>query len=319
VLPAGWAIARPYGAAVISMPPSGANPLFARIRDAARRIESIGAGNPRLEAEYLMAAALGVTRIRLWLIDRSPSAHELEVFEQLVARRLAHEPLQYVLGNVEFAGLDLVVGPGVLIPRSETEVLVERVESAFRVRHGDGLDAPMIVDVGTGSGAILLALLLRFPRATGIGIDIRPEALAWARRNAERLAEGESARMPGLAGRVEFLLGDLLEPLAPERVIDAVVSNPPYVRLDERDALAPEIRDHEPPEALFAGADGLDLIRRLIPQASARLRSGGLLAIEIGITQADALRDLLSGEEWVAVEICPDLTGRPRVARATRS
>ena len=301
------------------MPPSSANPLFARIRDAAQRIESIGAGNPRLEAEYLMAAALGVPRIRLWLIDRPPAACELEAFEQLVARRLTREPLQYVLGTVEFAGLDLAVGPGVLIPRSETEVLVERVEAALRARGGERGAAPMIVDVGTGSGAILLALLRRFARARGIGIDARPEALAWARRNAERLAKSEAAGLPDLPGRIEFLLGDLLDALRPERVIDVVVTNPPYVRLDERDALAPEIRDHEPPEALFAGEDGLDLIRRIIPQASARLRAGGLLAIEIGITQADAVRGLLAGGEWGAVEVCPDLAGRPRVVLAERA
>jgi release factor glutamine methyltransferase len=295
------------------------NPLFDQVRDAAHRIESIGAGNPRLEAEYLMAAALGVPRIRLWLIDRHPSREEFAAFDALLSRRLAREPLQYVLGTAEFAGLDLAVGPGVLIPRSETEILVERVETALRALHGGCAAAPVIVDVGTGSGAILFALMRRFESSRGIGIDTQAEALGWARRNAARLAKDDSTGFPGLLDRVEFRLGDLLEPLLPNEVVDAIVSNPPYVRLDERETLAPEIRDHEPPQALFAGADGLDVTRRLIPQAATRLRPGGLLALETGITQTDAVRALLPDGVWSDVVVRPDLTGRPRVVLARRA
>ncbi len=184
-------------------PPAGANPLFARIREAARRIESIGAGNPRLEAEYLMAAAIGIPRIQLWLIDRPPAAGELAAFETLLARRLAHEPLQYVLGTAEFAGLTLAVGPGVLIPRSETEVLVERVETALRALRGGCEAAPTIVDVGTGSGAILLALLHRFEGARGIGIDVREDAavggLGGTRSVWQRANRPGSANLSGRA------------------------------------------------------------------------------------------------------------------------
>lgn len=295
------------------------NPLFLWIRDAARRIEEIGAGNPRLEAEHLMASALGIPRIRLWLIDHDPGPEELTRFEALLARRLRREPLQYVLGTAEFAGLELLVGPGVLIPRSETEVLVERVEVALRVSGGGCETAPLIVDVGTGTGAILLALLARIEKARGIGIDCEEKALEWARRNAARLAETDPEELPDLKNRVSFLRGDLLAPVAPRMEIDAIVSNPPYVRVDERDRLAPEIRDHEPPEALFAGEDGLDVVRRLIPQAAARLRPGGVLAFEIGITQVDAVSGLLGGGGWTDLEIRPDLTGRPRVVLARRA
>jgi release factor glutamine methyltransferase len=265
-------------------------------------LEAIGAGNPRLEAEYLMAHALGVPRIRLWLIETTPPAAAIARFEALLERRRAREPLQYVLGSAEFAGLDLEVGPGVFIPRSETEVLVEVVAKRLET------DA-RIVDVGTGSGAILLSLLSRLQEARGLGIDRSEDALAYARRNAARC---------GLTARAEWLCGDLLAPLPRDAGFDAVVSNPPYIRLDEASALAPEIGDHEPHAALFAGEDGLDVVRRLIPEAATRLRSGGLLAMEIGITQGATVSDLLDPGVWRDAEVLPDLTGRPRVVAAAR-
>ncbi|MBM3286835.1 MAG: peptide chain release factor N(5)-glutamine methyltransferase [Candidatus Eisenbacteria bacterium] len=286
------------------------NPLFLWIRGAASRIESIGAGNPRLEAEYLMAAALGVPRIRLWLLDRPPAPDAVARFEALLERRMSREPLQYVLGTAEFAGLTLDVGPGVFIPRSETEILVERVETRLRARMGGCGAAPRILDVGTGSGAILLALMERFAEATGVGIDQSPDALVWARRNAVRL---------GLDDRVRFLEGDLLDPIGPDERFDAIVSNPPYVSGQEMKGLASEIRDHEPAAALEGGEDGLDVVQRLIPQAAARLSPGGLLALEIGITQGEAVRSLLGGGSFRSVEILPDLAGRPRVALVERS
>lgn len=286
---------------------SAPNPLFVWIRDAARRLEEIGAGNPRLEAEYLMAAALGVSRIQLWLRDVPPDPSQVVTFEAMLARRLGREPLQYVLSSAEFAGLALLVGPGVFIPRSETEILVERVETRLRSGHGGCAAAPRIVDVGTGCGAILLALLDRFPEGSGLGIDRSSGALAWARRNAQALQ---------MADRARFAQGDLLAGVLES--FDAVVSNPPYIPDGECADLAPEIRDHEPPEALFAGADGLDVIRRLVPQAARVLPAGGLLAMEIGITQAQEVAQLLDGPDWSGVEIRPDLAGRPRVALATR-
>ena len=287
---------------------AGPNPLFVWVHTAVPKLASIGAGNPRLEAEYLMASALGGSRIELWLRDAPPATEEIGRFEALLSRRLAGEPLQYVLGTAEFVGLTFEVGPGVFIPRSETEVLVEQVEAVLGTML-DRSDGPLrIVDVGTGCGAILLALLHRILGATGVGIDSSPDALGWASRNAETL---------GLAERCRLIQGDLLDCLEPGDG-DAVISNPPYIALREADSLAPEIRNHEPPEALFGGHDGLDAIRRLIPQAAAHLGDGGLLAIEIGITQADAVRDLLSGGEWRDVLVRDDLAGRPRVVLASR-
>jgi release factor glutamine methyltransferase len=289
------------------VPPDGPSSLFGWVRDAATRLAGIEAGNPRLEAEHLMAAALAIPRIELWLIDRDPSPEEIAAFESLLARRLAREPLQYVLGNADFAGLTLGVAPGVFIPRNETEILVER--AAARLRRGDGAfrARPLVIDVGTGSGAILLALLTRFPDARGIGIDRDPRALACARGNARRLR---------LAGRAEWVRGDLLAGIG--EGAGAIVSNPPYVRLDEAADLAPEIREHEPGEALFAGPDGLAQIRPLIPQAAERLRSGGTLALEIGIAQADAVHAMLAAGPWEEIEVARDLAGRPRIALADR-
>ncbi len=279
--------------------------LFLLIRDCARRLERIGAGNPRLEAEYLMAAAMGIPRIRLWLIDSGPDPDAIARFEGLVVRRLSREPLQYVLGSADFAGLNLDVGPGVFIPRSETEVLVERMADRLRADGG----AVRLIDVGTGSGAVLLGILARLPRARGIGIDTAPSALPLARRNAER---------NGLGPRATFARGDLLSAIRPARIWDGIVSNPPYVMECEGPDLSPEIRLHEPPEALFGGKDGLDVVRRLIPGAAERLRPGGTLAIEIGITQRDSALDLLRGGSWEEATVEPDLTGRPRILLARR-
>lgn len=279
--------------------------LFLLIRDAARRLEQIGAGNPRLEAEYLMAAALGIPRIRLWMADADPEADEIARFDALLSRRLAREPLQYVLGSVDFAGLSLEVGPGVFIPRNETEVLIDLVSARLPAGPGPRL----VIDVGTGSGAILLALLARCPDVRGIGIDRMTRPLEYARRNARRNS---------LADRSKFLVGDLLTPLRRDPSWDGIVSNPPYIRDDEGPALVPEIRQNEPPEALFGGADGLAVVRRLVPQAAERLRPGGLLAIEIGITQGPATLDLLREDHWTDATIEPDLTGRPRVLLARR-
>lgn len=283
------------------------NPLFLWIREGARRIEEIGAGNPQLEAEYLMAAALGIQRIRLWLIDQAPDAEAIARFDALLARRLAREPLQYVLGTAEFAGLTLAVGPGVFIPRSETEVLVERVVERLR---GGGRAGARILDLGTGSGAILLALLARLPDAHGIGVDLSAESLSCARGNAGRL---------GLFARAAFVRGDLCDGIRSAEEWDAIVSNPPYVMTAEAAELAPEIRDHEPALALFAGDDGLDAIRRIVPAAGARVAPGGLLAIEIGVTQDARALALLAGGPWQDARVKPDLSGRPRILLARKN
>jgi release factor glutamine methyltransferase len=223
---------------------------------------------PRLDAELLMAHALGVAREALLLSrlgDPAPDA-----FEPLILRRLAHEPVAYITGTRAFWTVELEVGPGVLIPRPDTETLLDAALAHF------GKAGPRtILDLGTGSGALLLAALDQWPAAIGHGRDASPEALAIAERNAARL---------GLAGRAAFSLGDWGEGL--DGPFDLILCNPPYV---ERGAdLPPDVREWEPHRALFAGADGLDDYRRLAPQIVRLLAPGGVACIEIGASQADA-------------------------------
>ncbi len=258
----------------------------------------------RRDAERLLEHLLH--RDRAWLMTHSDQALLPAMddrLQALVARRAAREPLQYLLGEQEFYGLALRVTRDTLIPRPETEHLVEAV------LHWCG-QQPMplrIVDVGTGTGAIALALAQHLPAAEIAACDVSPAALAVAVENAERL---------GLSGRVAFRLSDLLAGFGDDR-FDAVVSNPPYIPAGDAAEMQPEVRDHEPHLALFAGADGLAIYRRLVAEAGVRLRAGGLLAMEIGYAQSEALRGLLDG--WQEVRFVDDYAGIPRVVMATRS
>lgn len=261
---------------------------------------------PRREAETLLAHTLH--RDRPWLLahaDDLLDPADLTTFRTLVARRAAHHPLQHLTGTQEFFGLPLHVTPDVLIPRPETEHLVEAVLNWI---HTQTTPKPQIADIGTGSGAIALALATHLPTAAITAIDLSPAALSVARANAEHLA---------LAPRIRFLEADLLAPFAAHPAsLDAVVSNPPYVPETDAPTLAPEVRDHEPALALYAGPDGLALYRRLIPQAFHALRPGALLALEIGFGQREPLTALL--EAWQNVHFLDDYTSIPRIALATR-
>jgi release factor glutamine methyltransferase len=229
--------------------------------------------------------------------DEELTAEQVERFEGWVARRAGQEPVQYIVGETEFYGLTLHVTPDVLIPRPETEHLVEaalaRISRDAVVR---------ICDVGTGSGAIAVALAHVLPRAEVTALDISPAALEIAKENAAR---------HGVAGRLRFAQSDLLRAVRGER-FDVVVSNPPYVREDE--VLEAQVREFEPRGALFAGATGLEVYERLIPEARSALVPGGWLLMEIGHGQRDALADLL--RDWDGVEFVADLQGIPRVAIA---
>jgi release factor glutamine methyltransferase len=236
--------------------------------------------------------------------------------QSLVARRLTFEPIQYITGEQEFYGLTLRVAPAVLIPRPETELLVEAVLKHFEhpVPHASRSDAwdpatnPLrIVDVGTGSGAIAIALAHHLPHASITAIDLSRRALAIARENVERHR---------LQRRVHLVVSDLLGAIANQQPFDAIVSNPPYIPVSDRPTLHPQVRDHEPSRALFAGPTGLEIYERLIPQALALLKPGGLLALEIGFGQRDALAALLSS--WRQVEFLDDLQSIPRVVLARR-
>lgn len=258
----------------------------------------------RRDAETLMLHLLGITRASLLANPaRELSPAQLHEYEAFVTRRQRHEPLQYITGAQEFYGLPFCVTPAVLIPRPETEHLVEAVLS--RLSH----DHPVaIADIGTGSGAIAIALATHLPHAGVTALDLSPSALEVAQGNAATLH---------LSHRIRFVLSDLLSALPAEQrseYFDAIVSNPPYVPTVDSAELHPQVRDYEPASALFAGADGLDIYRRLIPQAHAALKAGGLLALEIGHGQSDAIAGLLAG--WKNVSFVNDLQSIPRVAIA---
>jgi release factor glutamine methyltransferase len=268
----------------------------------------------RRDAEVLLAHTLECDRA--WLLahpEAQLAAAHVEALRSLVARRAAHEPLQYLTGVQEFYGLTLHVTPDTLIPRPETELLVEAVLGwAAKERQRSGSQRLRILDIGTGTGAIALALAANLPRAEITGSDISAAALDVARGNAERL---------GLSA--QFIEADLLRGVAAgERtghgLYDAIVSNPPYIPNTDAPALQPEVRDHEPPVALFGGRDGLDVYRRLVPQALDALRPGGLLALEIGFGQRDALAALLAEAGWAEVRFLDDLQSIPRVVTAMR-
>jgi len=255
----------------------------------------------RADAELLLMRAANIDRAFLLTHpDVSLTPEQLATYNQWIERRAQHEPIQYIIGEQEFYGLPLRVTPDVLIPRPETEHLVEA--ALQRLPHNLPL---RIVDVGTGSGAIAIALAHALPQASVTALDTSPAALAVARQNAQR---------HDVASRIRFLESDLLAAVATE-IFDAIVSNPPYV--SELEVLEPQVRDYEPHAALFAGRSGLDIYQRLIPQARQCLRPQGWLLMEIGHGQRDALASLLTG--WNDIDFVSDLQGIPRVAIARRS
>jgi release factor glutamine methyltransferase len=234
--------------------------------------------------------------------ERTLDRDQQAAYQRLIERRLRFEPIQYILGEAEFYGLTLRVTPAVLIPRPETELLVE----AVLARLPD--DQPVrIADIGTGSGAIAIALAHALPHASVTALDLSPEALAIARENA---------RTHTLEARIRFLRSDLLAAVSQEEPFDAIVSNPPYVPAEDASTLHPQVRDHEPSLALYAGKDGLELYRRIIPEALALLKPDGLLALEIGHGQRATIAELLAG--WRALEFLNDLQQIPRVALARK-
>jgi len=241
-----------------------------------------------------------------WLIahgHETAPAHATAVFRAWVERRRGGEPIQYITGESEFYGLSFRVNRDVLIPRPETEHLLEKAIELAR-----GFERQYIVDVGTGSGAIAVALASNLPAARIHATESSAPALRVARANAAR---------NGVADRVAFHEGDLLAPVAGEQ-FDIVVSNPPYVPEGDRDSLSVEVRDYEPAQALFAGTDGLAIYRRLIPAAIAALFHGRYLALEIGFGQQPAVEKLLAGAGFTEIEFTRDLQGIPRVAVARR-
>jgi len=264
---------------------------------------SKGVPNPKLDTDLLIAHILGIRRLDLYLdLDRPLTDAQLDQLRPLVKRRAAREPLQYLLGTVEFFGLALKVDARALIPRPETEELVEHIRARLT-------EPPArILDLGTGSGAIAIALAIIYPNATVVATDQSADALALARENADPVVSNN---------RIQFLEGSWFEPLSEGSTFDLIVSNPPYLTEAEMQTAEPEVVQHEPVSALVSGADGLKDLRQIIVAAARHLHPGGLLALETGIAQHPDL-DTLCAAEGMQGEGVNDLSGRPRFYLARR-
>lgn len=270
---------------------------------ATKHLQASGSDTPRLDAEVLLGHVLGLERIQLYVQhDRPLVPEELNAYRRVIARRARREPVAYIVGMKEFRSLTFRIDRRVLVPRPETEILVEEalreLEARFPAeRHG------RVADVGTGSGAIAVAMAKERAALHIVATDVDPAALDLARENV---------RLHSLSDRVELRRGDLLAPLAAERFW-AVVSNPPYIAESEWGDLPPEVRVYEPKGALLAGKDGLAVIRRLVDEAPGVLVPGGFLALEIGAGQAEAVVALARERGYASWRVVKDLAGRDRV------
>ncbi len=279
------------------------------MRWSAAYLEGKGIERGRLDAEHLLAGALGVGRLQLYLqFDRPLTREELDRYRPLLRRRARREPVQYILGRAAFRELELHVDRRALIPRPETEVLVDEILEWARATGRGDLRA---LDLGTGSGAIALSLALEGPFGRVVATDASADALALARENAA---------LAGLAERVEFREGSLLDALAAEEQFDLVASNPPYVTDAELGALEPEVRAWEPVQALAGGADGMDVIVAIVAGAGVHLAAGGLLALEVGAAQAPSVvARVEAADGYEDVRVRRDFTGRERIVLARRA
>lgn len=283
--------------------------LLAQARDT---LDRSGVPSPEGEAERLLLHALGLTRARFWS-DRAAAVGEEDVarFARLLEARARRVPLQHLLGDVEFHSAQIDVEPGVFIPRPETELLVEAVLEELDARLGEAVPSGTIVDLGTGTGAIPIALLLSLPEQwTAAGIDRSDRAIALASRNARR---------NGVQNRLALEAADFRDPPSARLRVpaDVLVSNPPYIPTGDIPGLMPEVRDHDPREALDGGPDGLDAFRVLAGTLSSWLKPGGLLALEIGAEQADSCMELF-GPHLSTARIARDLAGKPRILTGRR-
>lgn len=303
-----------------------AGDIRSALKEGMARLRAAHVPSHTLAAEVLLLHALG--RDRTWLYTHGEARLDpaaCENFFALIARRAAGEPTQYLTGHQEFWGLEFEVTPAVLIPRPETEhvveVALERLGSrGLKIGLAPGAPSPtlQVADVGTGSGALAVALAHELPHAVIFATDISPAALEVARRNAAR---------HGVLGRIHFLETNLLEDLLPDARarshesprFDLIVSNPPYVAPDEVRSLEREVREHEPEAALLGGPTGIEIYARLIEQAARLLAHGGIFVVELGAGAADRVRKMLQGQaDWANVRTTDDLAGIPRVLAAER-
>ncbi|NMO91293.1 peptide chain release factor N(5)-glutamine methyltransferase [Actinomycetospora sp. TBRC 11914] len=274
-------------------------PTRTRVADAAARLAEAGVESPRVDAELLAAHVLGVPRTRLVLAPDLDDDAEARL-DALVARRAAREPLQHLVSSAVLGPVSVAVGPGVFVPRPETELLLAEAVAAVR-----GIGEPRIVDLCTGSGALALAIATTRPDAEVHAVELDPGALAWARRNLD----GSGVRLTAADVTDPATLATL------EGRVDVVVANPPYV--PEGTPVAPEV-DHDPHEAVFAGPDGLAVVRPLATTAARLLRDGGRVAVEHDESHAEQVREVLEGAGFADVGTRADLAGRPRMSVGTR-
>lgn len=271
------------------------------LKEASERLRVSSVPNDLLDAQTLLAHALGKDRTYLIVNYHEPLAAEIrQVYEALIERRAAGEPLQYITGRQEFFGLDFEVTPAVLIPRPESELIVEEV---IRLAQRERWERPTIVDVGTGSGCLAIAIAREIPRARVIATDLSPDAIAVARRNAIRNQVGD---------RVGFVATDLLDALDEKPFAHVILSNPPYIAAAEIPELQREVRDWEPLMALTDRDDGLSFYRRLVRETPPRLLPGGYFICEMGYGQSEAVSAMMSPEVWQEIRLLDDLQGIPR-------
>ena len=258
-----------------------------------------GVESPRLDAEVLLSHILGKERIYLYVhFDEPLQANEMAQYKDAIKKRIARMPVAYIVGCKEFMGLEFNVSPAVLIPRPDTEILVEAVIERLKEKEN-----VCFVDIGTGSGAIVLSLLANLPQAVGSAVDISEAAIAVAKGNAEKF---------GVSDRVSFFHGDVYSPVK-DQVFDAIISNPPYIPDADIEGLQPEVKC-EPHGALAGGTDGLDFYRKLVREGVTLLKSGGFMAFEVGIHQAAAVAKLAEAfSEFGEVSILKDYGGIERV------
>jgi release factor glutamine methyltransferase len=268
-------------------------------------LEKRGISSPRWEAEQLLAHLIDANRLDLYLDPHRPLLpQELTTFKDLMKRRTQGEPLQYITGRQGFWKHEFRVEPGILIPRSDSEVLVQATLEGLKK-----IEYPRILDVGTGTGCLIISILADLPKARGVATDIGTQALRLARGNATRIK---------VQDRLSFVLGDLLTPFK-EEAFHAIISNPPYVAEEEWDSLPKEVRDKEPPQALKGGKEGLFYLGRLIAQGWRHLLPGGFLIMEIGWQQMDKVTDLFKGKPYTGIEFFSDLGGRDRMVLGRRN
>ena len=280
--------------------------LIDLLMTAAEYLKKKGFEHSRLEVERMLGSVLDLSRLNLYMdYEREITEQELERFRELVKRRVAHEPLQYIIGKTSFREVEIKTDHRALIPRPETEILVQAAVEFLRNREN-----PLIADLGTGTGSIALSVVYELPGTRAIAVDISDDALILARHNARRL---------GVEHMITFVSGDMLKGLEGRGPFDAILSNPPYVRSGDIEELESEVRDYEPAIALDGGSEGLDYVNAIASDAHEFLKSDGLLLIECDSNQVSYVTSILEKtHSYAAIDRVKDLTGKERIVRAHR-